>query len=781
MTTYKCIKCGNENAYKNTGTVCECGKCKTTMPLPMIQDSKVEGLYSSANDYFRAEEYDKAMGLYEQILREYGEDAALYWMLLLCTYGIHYCRSNDSEEWKPTINRFQPSRVIDNPYYKYAMRLGKKLQNDFFIMEGKELETIRAKIEEITRKELPVDVFISYKEKVDNKATYDSDFARTLYNYLKEQGLKVFYAPITLKGKAGESFEPYIYAAIHSAKAMIVLGTKPEYFTSLWIQNEWNRFIPVAKESNGSKLLIPVYRGMEPTELPKDLQEFQGIDMREDYWLRRVKDRINKVMNPLGFNQYPVLELASEALEEGEFEQAAAYCDELLKWKDANNAMAYVGKLMADLHLRKLSELSECKEPFDTHRFYKKAYAKGDANVKATLESIISRINERNEYNRQKAIYDEADALMKKKSEEGYRQAEEKFRLIPGFDDADEKCKECGEKAEMCRKDKIYNDALTNMQQNTIAGYSQAIKQFRSIRGWHDSRDQILLCCQKIRQIQEKTNEKRYGMALEILRSAKTRQEYLKASEILDGLKDYRGSHRLREYCSTMADQCFGVDKNAQMNDLLIQNNEVIESIRKEIVLKDHPIQMHWTIPFGRYVQEGDEPTPILWHVLAIEGNTLLLISEYALDCKCYNEKNEYVTWKTCTLRQWLNSDFLNTAFTEEEKEMIQVSHLKNEDNLIYGTSGGEETKDKVFLLSIEEAQRYFPNDEARQCKPTANAVAKGAYVDNDNGNCWWWLRSPGTGSRLAAFVSYDGSLIFYGYWVNGSVDAVRPSLRIHL
>ncbi len=780
MTTYKCIKCGNENTYKNTGTVCECGKCKTTMPLPMIQDSKAEGLYSSANDYFRAEEYDKAMGLYEQILREYGEDAALYWMLLLCTYGVHYCRNNDSEEWKPTINRFQPSRVIDNPYYKSAMRLGKKLQNDFFIMEGKELEAIRAKIEEITRKELPVDVFISYKEKVNNKATYDSDFARTLYNYLKEQGLKVFYAPITLKGKAGESFEPYIYAAIHSAKAMIVLGTKPEYFTSTWIQNEWNRFIPVAKESNGSKLLIPVYRGMELTELPKDLQEFQGIDMREDYWLRRVKDRINKVMNPLGFNQYPLLELVSESLEEGEFEQAAAYCDKLLEMVDAQNAMAYVGKLMADLHLRKLSELSECKEPFDNHRFYKKAYAKGDANVKATLESIISRINERNEYNRQKAIYDEADALMKEESEEGYRQAEEKFRLIPGFEDADEKRKECDEKAEMCRMDKIYNDALTNMQENTIAGYSQAIKQFRSILWWHDSRDQILLCCQKIRQIQEKTNEKRYNIALEVLRSAKTRQEYLKASEIFDGLKDYRGSNCLREYCSTMADQRFGVDKNAQVNELFIQNNKAIESLGKEIVLKDHSIQMHWTIPFGKYVQEGEEPTPILWHVLAIEGNTLLLISEYALDCKLYNEEYEKVTWETCTLRQWLNSDFLNAAFTEEEKAMIQVSQLKNEDNPIFGTSGGEETKDKVFLLGIEEAQRYFPSNEARQCKPTAYAVANGAYVNDDRKICWWWLRSPGVGSFDAALVRNDGSLSFHGSRVFRSRSVVRPSLRIH-
>ena len=112
---------------------------------------------------------------------------------------------------------------------------------------------------------------------------------------------------------------------------------------------------------------------------------------------------------------------------------------------------------------------------------------------------------------------------------------------------------------------------------------------------------------------------------------------------------------------------------------------------------------------------------------------------------------------------------------------MIQVSQLKNEDNLIYGTSGGEETKDKVFLLSIEEAQRYFPNDEARQCIPTPYAVANGAGFNIELKTCWWWLRSPGFESFSAAGVDNDGSLLFNGYWVNIGSSAVRPSLRIHL
>ena len=125
----------------------------------------------------------------------------------------------------------------------------------------------------------------------------------------------------------------------------------------------------------------------------------------------------------------------------------------------------------------------------------------------------------------------------------------------------------------------------------------------------------------------------------------------------------------------------------------------------------------------------------------------------------------------------YMTKKFYNAAFTGEEKGIIQTSQLKNEDNLDYGTEGGKDTNDKVFLLSLDEAESYFPSNEARQRKPTAYAVKQGAY---NNGNCWWWLRSPGYESSLAADVNPVGSLDFYGGWVRNGYYAVLPSLRIN-
>ena len=196
------------------------------------------------------------------------------------------------------------------------------------------------------------------------------------------------------------------------------------------------------------------------------------------------------------------------------------------------------------------------------------------------------------------------------------------------------------------------------------------------------------------------------------------------------------------------------------------------ESIRKA---KEKDI-----VTFGRYPQNGSASESIEWIVLERNGKGMLLISRYALDCKPYNTKHEAVTWEICTLRAWLNNTFYQMAFTGEEKGIIQVSQLKNEDNPEYGTEGGKDTNDKVFLLSLEEAKRYFPNDEARRCKPTANAVANDAF-DFMIGICLWWLRSPGDNSRSAADVSIDGSVDASGCFVNDDFVGVRPALRINL
>jgi len=192
-------------------------------------------------------------------------------------------------------------------------------------------------------------------------------------------------------------------------------------------------------------------------------------------------------------------------------------------------------------------------------------------------------------------------------------------------------------------------------------------------------------------------------------------------------------------------------------------------------------------VKFGSYPQRSNgETAPIEWLVLKNDGQKALLISKYALDCQPYNTSRTGVTWKTSSLRNWLNSTFFNQAFGSNEQNMIRSTQVTADANPMFTTSLGNDTKDNVFLLSIPEAKKYFISDTARMCAPTDYAIAKGAYADDDyktggRAACWWWLRSPGDSSNYAAIVSHVGSVNCRGYNVRSSSGAVRPALWINL
>ena len=186
---------------------------------------------------------------------------------------------------------------------------------------------------------------------------------------------------------------------------------------------------------------------------------------------------------------------------------------------------------------------------------------------------------------------------------------------------------------------------------------------------------------------------------------------------------------------------------------------------------------------FGTYEQDNNTSNgkeEIEWIVLAREGDQVLVISRYALDCIRYNRSSTSVTWETCSLRKWLNGTFLDAAFSESERAMIPSVTVSADKNPSYSTSPGNSTTDQVFLLSITEVNKYFSSHSARQCHGTAYCYAQGAYKA-DNGNCWWWLRSPGLFQSYAAYVYSDGDVYEHGFNVHFGNYAVRPALWINL
>ncbi len=188
-------------------------------------------------------------------------------------------------------------------------------------------------------------------------------------------------------------------------------------------------------------------------------------------------------------------------------------------------------------------------------------------------------------------------------------------------------------------------------------------------------------------------------------------------------------------------------------------------------------------VAFGSYEQDNNTSNgkeDVEWLVLVKEGDKALVISRYALDCQKYNTSYTDVTWETCSLRKWLNGTFISNAFSSDEQNKIQNTTVTTDKNPSYSTSPGNNTTDKVFLLSITEVNKYFSSDSARQCQGTAYCYAQGAYKAG-NGNCWWWLRSPGCNSYSAAGVDDGGSVINYGDDVDYDNRGVRPILWINL
>ena len=215
-------------------------------------------------------------------------------------------------------------------------------------------------------------------------------------------------------------------------------------------------------------------------------------------------------------------------------------------------------------------------------------------------------------------------------------------------------------------------------------------------------------------------------------------------------------------------------------------------------------------VTFGTYEQDGNEangPEPIEWEVLDINENGMLLVSKYVLDVQPYNVEQTGVTWETCTLRSWLNSDFLNAAFDSNEQSRINTTYVVNADNSYYGTEGGNDTYDKIFCLSVDEILRYYRfnkyYDEYQygycqrlMTEPTQYAINRGVYTRTmSQEDCashgystdavgkvgaWWWLRSPGGFRSYACYVYSLGNAGAHDYCnVDSDKYGVRPVLYV--
>lgn len=194
------------------------------------------------------------------------------------------------------------------------------------------------------------------------------------------------------------------------------------------------------------------------------------------------------------------------------------------------------------------------------------------------------------------------------------------------------------------------------------------------------------------------------------------------------------------------------------------------------------------TVRFGVYEQDDrpeNGPEELDWLVLAVEEDRALLVSKYGLEPRPYNKERELtnsykrVTWSTCELRTWLNEDFFQAAFSPEHQALIPLSEVKADKNPRADVDPGRDTKDRIFILSASEADRYFASDSARRCPGSAYCLARSE--ETEDGACRWWLRTTGVeDDSSVSVVTAQGEIFLVGFSCGHyPYPAVRPAMWI--
>lgn len=275
--------------------ICKCRYCTKSVLIPRDL-GRIKNWYNRAEELRAACEFDRAIDVYEKILIEDNTDPQAHWGMALSKCGIEFVLDGKTGEYFPTCHRTTEQTILAEPEYQAALEHAEARQRAVIEAEAQKIHEIQKKILSISKQEQSYDVFISYKEEDEQKnRTKDSVLAQQIYDELKKKNYRVFYARKTLEDKLGSEYEPIIYAALSSAKVMVVVGTSPEHFKATWVRNEWRRFQLMAKD--GSKTIIPAYRDMFPDELPPELSALSALDMAKIGFMQELTDSIGRCMS----------------------------------------------------------------------------------------------------------------------------------------------------------------------------------------------------------------------------------------------------------------------------------------------------------------------------------------------------------------------------------------------------------------------------------------------------------------------------------------------------
>ena len=404
MAIIKCKMCGGDLILNEGNTIATCEYCGSTQTVPSADNEKKLTLFARANRLRIACEFDKAAGIYESIVADFPEEAESYWGLVLCRYGIEYVDDPGTGKKIPTCHRSSFDSIMEDSDFEQALENADLLARRVYREEAKQIEELRKGIIAVSNNEPPYDIFICYKETDETGSrTLDSVLAQDVYEALTDKGYRVFFSRITLEDKLGVEYEPYIFAALNSAKIMLAFGTDYEYFNAVWVKNEWSRYLKLMAKDK-EKHLIPCFKGIDAYDMPKEFARLQAQDLGKIGAVQDLLRGIAKLM-PKQEKEAVVVQTATPnasamvmrgqfALEDGDFKQAGEYFERALDQNPQDGA-AYLGKVLAALHLSKASQIDEYLVKLHDDKDYDRAIRFSDPATAQMLRDIRERAHKK--------------------------------------------------------------------------------------------------------------------------------------------------------------------------------------------------------------------------------------------------------------------------------------------------------------------------------------------------------------------------------------------------
>ena len=369
MAAIRCKMCGSDLLPVEGASTARCEYCGSLQTVPIVDQEKKRNLFTRASRLRFGCEFDKAFGVYETIVGQYPEEPEAYWGLVLCRYGIEYVDDPLTGKKIPTCHRFSFQSVPEDSNYELALEYADPEARKLYRQEAKIIEKLRKEIQEISAQEAPYDVFICYKETKPgtDERTLDSVLAQDLYDTLTHKGYRVFFSRVTLEDKVGQKYEPYIFAALNSARVMLVVGTDYEHFQAVWVKNEWRRYLMLMQEDR-DKHLIPCYKNIDVEELPQEFRRLQAQNLgkvgAEQDLLRGIEKLLPKGSRSTAPRKKvdpaltALLERGKIALEDRQWEEADRCFEQVLQ-QNSEIAESYVGKLLVRERRKSLDALVE--------------------------------------------------------------------------------------------------------------------------------------------------------------------------------------------------------------------------------------------------------------------------------------------------------------------------------------------------------------------------------------------------------------------------------------